>query len=120
MSRHIDADNFNEILCELIEDHRKDEFKTNYYYYLKALVDVREILKKMPTADVEEVRHGEWMTKEYMYDDVNGDYWQERPAESCDEAYCSLCGKFAGLNGAEDYERTPYCPYCGAAMKRKE
>ncbi len=74
MSRYIDANNFNKILCELIEDHRKDEFETDYYYYLKALVDLREILKKMPTANVEEVRPEQDCKNKNIYVVTVGDY----------------------------------------------
>ena len=92
MSRYIDANNFNKILCELIEDHRKEEFETDHYYYLKALVDLREILKKMPTANVEEVRHASIMS------DLAFPYCSSCLAlvENCSH-YCKWCG--AKLDG---------------------
>ncbi len=49
-----------------------------------------EEIDKLPTADVVEVKHGEW--------DINGEFCQ-----------CSVCDNFAGY----DYD---YCPYCGAKM----
>ena len=49
----------------------------------------------IPTADVQEVKHGEWLHK-------NG------------EMYCSICGSEALMD--EVYYQSPHCPNCGAKM----
>ena len=56
---------------------------------------LREI-SQAPDADVEEVKHGEWISK---YTGM-GHYWE------CSECVFQLC-----TNG-----RTNYCPCCGAKM----
>ena len=78
-------------------------------------------IKSAPTADVVEVRHGEWMTREYQYGE-NGeiDKWVEKPAKYGDCAYCSLCLQHAGLNGGGEYVLSAYCPNCGAKMDGKD
>ena len=57
------------------------------------------LLKNAPTADVVEVRHGEWR--------YEGDY-----------KACSLCGTFVEWNtlGTSHWK---YCPFCGAKMDGK-
>lgn len=55
-----------------------------------------EIIQKQPTADVEEVKHGEWV--------------KYKPAHY----ECSMCGKKVGGNVSN------YCPDCGAKMDGKK
>ena len=59
--------------------------------------DVLKSIKEMPTADVEEVRHGRWI-------------------EDGDVQICSECGE---EHEWADY-RAPYCDICGAKMDGKE
>ena len=85
--------------------------------------DVRQILgdiEDFPAADVRPVVHGRWITKEYFYGDPGvgtEDMWVERLAEYGDCAYCSECGGYAGLDGAEEYKLSNFCPNCGADMR---
>ena len=58
-------------------------------------------LKPIPTADVEEVRHGEWET------------------DFCDYV-CSVCGGHISDCTLDDYSEPNYCPNCGAKMDGKE
>ena len=82
------------------------------------LWQVMNLVQNIPAADVREVRHGEWVTQEYQYGEHGeSDKWVEKPAEYGDCAYCSLCLANAGLNGAEEYVLSNYCPNCGADMK---
>lgn len=72
--------------------------------------------------DVREVVRGKWLTKEYMFGDPDvglEDYWVERLAEYGDDAYCSKCGKDAGLDGNEESALSAYCPNCGADMRQR-
>lgn len=70
----------------------------------KEVVDIRDI-EAIPTADVEEVKHGEWIPTDI-----------EQEFSGCiDEVIiykCSLCGRY------ED-KQEPYCN-CGAKMDEKK
>lgn len=54
------------------------------------------IILNQPTADVEEVRHGEWIDKEYFGVEV---------------PVCSVCE-----SESTHYEYHSFCPNCGAKM----
>lgn len=56
-------------------------------------------IKSAPTADVVEVRHGEWIHSKTYYD--------------ADECNCSLCGQL--MTTAKGIRKN-YCPNCGAKM----
>jgi hypothetical protein len=62
--------------------------------------DVKEIMK-IPAADVETVRHGEWM-------EVWGGPWVLGHK-------CSICNYYNEKTPMR-LEPTPYCPNCGAKM----
>lgn len=67
--------------------------------------EVKRILKKVPTADVVEVRHGEWQYEqldEYKFYKVTCPY--------CDAYYM---GNYDAYNDPDDFN---YCPNCGAKM----
>lgn len=68
---------------------------------------MREDLDKLPTADVEEVKHGEWLEHEVMFYD--GDFRSEYPKKGYK---CSECGRVMWV-------KEPYCN-CGAKMDGKE
>lgn len=67
-----------------------------------AFDDVLLLIEDVPTADVVEVRHGEW-----------------------DDCECSVCGEIHPTLYLDEWEmkyrikETPYCPYCGAKMDGK-
>lgn len=80
------------------------------------LIIVRERLAKIPTADVEEVRHGEWAIKSeihQMFDDVDEEFYVECPL--CKRTYYvpfELEEKKMLEYAKKNY---PYCN-CGAKM----
>ncbi len=86
---------------------------------------LRELLdfNKIPytAADVAPVRHGRWLTKEYMYGDPDvgiEDAWVDRLAEATDYyAYCSNCGKDAEYTSEGELVLSDYCPNCWAKME---
>lgn len=92
MARFIDADKLN------------DTYYGLYHHGTMAVKSVLGVFKRLldeqPTADVEEVKHGEWR--------------QGVPY------VCSICGKPAPdeKNTSERYScwTSPYCPHCGAKM----
>ena len=67
-----------------------------------ALIDkINKIIRNQPTADVQEVRHGEWIEKPYLLGTSN---------------FCSLCGENYGM----PHGKYKFCPNCGAKMDRKD
>lgn len=99
MSRYIDAD----VLIEKIIKKATEMFTVDsvYQHYLNALIDVEDIIKAEPTADVVERKRGEWILTE----DDNYEY-----------CTCSECGYQNGenwMNGSD----IPFCAECGADMR---
>ena len=67
------------------------------------LSDVRKALQMTPAADVQEVRHGRWISN-----DLSGYKWAY---------YCSECG---WVDGYPFNDRHKYCPNCGAKIDEKK
>lgn len=68
------------------------------------ILSMVEALDKLPTANVEEVRHA---------------YWKRQPGKD-PEAVCSHCGREAVyqiIDGKWEFEN--FCPHCGARMDGK-
>lgn len=88
MSRYIDADK----VCEMAILHK------DFGQCIADLVSLKEVLRDTPTADVAQVKHGQWIKyAKYsfvtMYD-------------------CSICSNRILDNGHSWH----YCPNCGAKM----
>lgn len=95
MSRYIDAEEFIEDIKIEYTNFMMDGLKGTPRRMALSAKDVVERINEIPTADVQEVKHGIWTTKRTLYHDG--------------ETYCSLC----------DYEseaKHKYCPSCGAKM----
>ena len=91
MSRYIDADALYEVVTEKYYDIGAGSYPYNIVAY-----DMAKLVKNAPTADVVEVRHGEW-TKPSMLSDP------------C----CSRCKRPTKMM----FGVLPlYCPNCGAKM----
>lgn len=60
-------------------------------------------IRKLPAADVAEVRHGQWKHNDYY------ERWADR-------FVCSLCRNNALSDGDYRHELSNYCPTCGAKM----
>ena len=66
-----------------------------------SLIDkINKIIRNQPTADVQEVRHGEWIEKPYLLGTSN---------------FCSLCGENYGM----PHGKYKFCPNCGAKMDKE-
>ena len=89
MARYIDADKF----IKWIEKQKR--LSKGYTIFM---------LQETATADVEEVKHGEWLLI------VKRSNYLELP--TCDTAKCSVCGK--RIDVSETYFKR--CPDCGAKM----
>lgn len=76
-----------------------DAEKIKYTEYINGDVTVsKDLVEKIPTADVQEVKHGEWAR-------LGGDEW-------C----CTCCGFVTTTEGSWDKPTEKYCPNCGAEM----
>lgn len=92
--KYISSDYLLNILCD--EDR---------YDYLSA-----DDVLDAPTANVSEVKHGEWIDKQpytYSFDNITFNGTGEQ---------CNLCG-WINKGGIDKY--TSYCPNCGAKMSVK-
>lgn len=93
MSRYIDADKIEEVIRNDVP--LKYLMTSSYDVAIKNGLKIAEILNdKIPTADVEEVKHGEWITDKDGY------------------VTCSECGE----EHTWDDFRPPFCDMCGARM----
>ena len=95
MSRYIDTEKIH-ITANLMADEMGEIYVS--------LTDVRKSIDQTPTADVVEVRHGEWkcIGKTIKYNDT---HIEER---------CSICSRHVKRASAQPQEK--YCPNCGARM----
>lgn len=71
--------------------------------YFKGLAWANRLTRDAPTADVVEVRHGEW-----LYGHIIA-FAEE----------CSVCGRCVDLDYLGRRNRYNYCPSCGAKMDGK-
>lgn len=92
MSRYIDA----EKALRTIQGECVAKYPVSFIFGLSAAADE---IRKMPTADVVEVRHGRWAVK-----DLNDPLYESKKAP-----HCSVCGEMSFI-------RYDYCPDCGAKM----
>lgn len=77
---------------------------TPYEFVRRGLNIAYSIIKTQPTADVQEVRHAEWVLQENKHP----------------EAVCSNCGRevvYQIVNNRWEFEN--YCPHCGAKMDKE-
>ena len=98
----------------------KDLVKRTPSTFYNGIHSLLQEIINLPAADVAPVRHGKWLSKEYMYGDQSvgiEDMWIDRLAEPSDYyAYCSACGEDAGYNEEGSLILSNYCPNCGAKM----
>ena len=65
-------------------------------------------MRRFASGELAEVKHAHWKQ-------VHWKGWDGDPDEGT-HPECSNCGEMPLLNGCEDYEESPCCPYCGAIM----
>ena len=73
----------------------------------QGILGVCETIRLTAPADVQLVRHGEWINEPPYY--ANGKYLKAQE--------CSVCGAFYVSDGNTPYSNHPYCAECGAHMK---
>ena len=89
---------------------------------INRVVDIFQIIQKLPAVDAAPVRHGRWMGrrydfKEYKYVIVPYDV---TTFDNPDDLFCSVCNEPALSNGAENDVPSNYCPHCWAKMDMNE
>lgn len=111
MSRYIDADAMKEWL---------DEYLSVFKKYDKS--EVKGFVEHQPSIDIvrcKECKHREEYPCKVYHD---GDWFcadGEREGEWIEGKYDLMC---SNCENTQEYEKFPYCPYCGAKMdgERKE
>ena len=110
MPRYIDRDTFQKFLEDEIEETKLDKENSYGDVYYEMAVGARECafreilskLKREPTADVQEVKHGRWAH-------LGEDEW-------C----CTCCGFVITTEGSWEKPAEKYCSNCGAKMNGGE
>lgn len=105
MARYIDADEAKNLFCGrcttpkrhgvTVEQCRAEEKESPRYRHKWCLI--MRLIDQAETADVTEVKHGEWIE---CSNELN--------------KYCSVCKKVHGTI----YEKPPFCENCGAKMAK--
>lgn len=132
--RLIDAD-------ELIKKFKRLRYNDNSYIRTKLITEtlhnlVPEVIAEQPTIEAEPVKRGRWIVKEQMkliqtgkMAVLEGHILSKTSADSpftereanlirlkehrvVKIPYCSICGN----HGDDEWDRTLFCPYCGARM----
>ena len=126
MARYIDADALIDYLKDNVRECGNPDLATEPVTYgcTIGLKCVLRYARTLPTADVVEVRHAEWIE----------DGYEDSPC------VCSYCGAEAhytstfsetfdydydenlqstGYEETREYIQSPYCPHCGAKMDEK-
>lgn len=72
----------------------------------RSMIDVRKIIENQPAADVQEVRHGDWIA-------IDTTSYKNSEEGTVRKYYiCSLCSTKNAI-------RSKYCPNCGAKMDKE-
>ena len=112
MARYIDADKLLREIDKLKkspwynDDFGISAIRLARHDGLEIVVDL--CIKRAPTADVQEVRHGTWEKPTKMFP-----YWDWK---------CSVCGceEYRQQDSNGHYREMKFCPECGAKMDGKE
>lgn len=112
MARYIDADEGKKRLFSYYDCVNELTSKDNYHGETLMSYEVADMIEdcieNTPTADVQEVRHGRWISEIVKKPD-----WIGKEQSYYQPNSCSIC--HTGLR-----ERTNFCPNCGAKMDGKE
>ena len=99
MSRYIDADKLYELIRT--NDYRLATINGSIDYGMFT-IGIKQAIDEIPTADVAEVKHGEW---ELFEDCANAG------------VYCTVCHKKVYREYYANVKpKSKYCPNCGARM----
>lgn len=85
---------------------RESAIKAMLTRYWDGKETLREIMNSVPAADVAPVIHEHWIKVKFA----------DSRALINEGKLCLIDGFWCGSCGCEVYEKTPYCPQCGAKM----
>lgn len=108
MPRYIDADK----AVELIKNYGKSAI-SNGHTTLDAVDDIvclAQAVDYISTADVVEVKRGEWISELVEKED-----WKGRKRQYFNPCSCSICHEPSPIHSNYNY-----CPHCGAKMGGKD
>lgn len=104
MAEYIERD---KVIKELREAYEYDYPTASGDFDEYARQDVPNIIRSIPTADVQPVKRGHWIDM--------GDH------EQCSECNATRLKEFQSYYGkVTRWEKTNYCPYCGADMRGED
>ena len=107
MNKYIDVDLLKKSIAKMIPHDKCGENTLEELAAAEAFADTITTINEMPAADVEPVRHGEWVGEGDGYYDgeIVLDVWR-----------CSLCG-YCIDDGIDNPKLLPkYCQNCGGKM----
>lgn len=105
MARYIDADKFIDALNYNTQNTWGKGLGTSWWSHSVKLKDnIVECINNQPTADVVEVKHGEWENiRQYEFGECYGN--------------CSVCKTIVKASNPTELKLfNKYCPHCGAKM----
>ncbi len=80
------------------------------------LSDLCDIVAEIPSADVQPVKHGEWVEKEAYEEDRQMGFNFQIVCSNCDEQNSVLYFDENSEPTEKYFMRMPWCPWCGARM----
>lgn len=92
-----------------------DAEKIKYTEYINGDVTVsKDLVEKIPTADVQKVRRGVWLP--ILESEITG--WNPEFAgrDPVGGYICSICKNEAIYSCNDEWVLSDFCPYCGAKM----
>ena len=107
MARYIDAEQAKTFFEEIDAGSRANTTLLTPYEFA-------EYLDEIPTADVQEVRHGHWiLLRESEITGFNPEFAGRDPIGGYQ---CSNCKEVAIFDCNDEFVLSRYCPHCGAKM----
>lgn len=105
MPKYIDAEEIPSLFNEEYKCTRKliEQGETHLDNLAEGFLEAKQVIDRMPSADVVEVKYGEW---ECIESDTSVDF------------RCSVCHRYRFHNG-EMLRKYKFCPNCGAKMLPK-
>ena len=132
--RLIDADALKQTMKDLVVEGGHKYWRAGAQTMIDKIMP--KVIDDEPTVEAELVKHGQWIITEkdklmptgkiavsegYILHKTSLDepftlqsakIIQIKEHRTVKRPYCSICGNY----GDDEYDRTPYCPYCGALM----
>lgn len=107
MTRYIDADKLIQALCNTQKTWGSRLGTSWWSHSVKLKDNMVRCIKEQPTADVVEVKHGEWEVCSDEYEICASEF----VCSNCKENFCS-----SELTDEQFFEMLKFCPHCGAKM----